>query len=49
MKEVLTSFLSGIGLLIFVYIVATNATKVATLTTALASGGGTFVKDLQGR
>lgn len=49
MQNTITMILSGIGALIFIYLVAVNADKVSTLTNALASGSGIVIKDLQGR
>jgi len=47
MRE-LATFLGGIGLLIFAYLVFTHGTQVVTVAEGLASAGATTISVLQG-
>ena len=45
----LSSWLSGIGILIFVYLVLRNGDETTSIIRAIASSGTSAIKTLQGR
>lgn len=45
----LSTWLSGIGILIFVYLILSQGDKTTSIIDSIASGGNNIIKTLQGR